>query len=270
MATETGTPVTPLTTASEFTKAAGQVIAGIGGVVALVVVMGAAVLIGRVSASTSASVLGIVPQVSEDVLIGFGVEVAVAPVAFGAIYAINRLVTSGAKPDDNRRWGLPMVLLIVGPALCAWGYDAFIRQGGNIPVRWGSLVLILLIGIGVVNAAWVMYDKIRTRAAEWNSLPTVLAVSVLVTLATFPGIGFVIGSLPLQKAVVCVDAGNPDIGYLIGDGSTGTFIVEAGSHHILTVPSDHVVRIWSGPNVWTYQHNAPTSATRCPPSPPGS
>jgi hypothetical protein len=75
----------------------------------------------------------------------------------------------------------------------------------------------------------------------------------------------VIGSLPLQKAVVRVDAGNPDIGYLIGDGSTGTFIVEAGSHHILTVPSDHVVRVWSGPNVWTYQHNAPTSATRCPP-----
>jgi hypothetical protein len=264
---------------AEITKAAGGVVAALGGLVALILVCGAGALTLRAAPATGASVLEFVPQVPRDVLISLGVEVAALPAVFGVIYALTRAVDEADPPTEsrrfgqNKRWWIFLVLAVVLPPLAPTAYATFagVHRPWWLPA---GAVVIAAIGFVLVFVATKLRQGLATECVAsvpadeqdehslrraWKSLNNVAAVSLLVALTTFPGSAYMVGSLPLQKAIVCIDTGERIKSYLLGEGANGTFVVQAKYGGILSLPAVHVLRVWSGPNIW---HGDPKA--KCP------
>lgn len=237
----------------------GQLLGLAAGFVALVYIAGGGVLALRLYLAHLPS-RTIVGQLPRELVISIGLAQVVLPVlGVTALYAAYRFLT-GTSPYPKRlirqwkerswRGWATLVAASAIPALLAAGTLAWGAERAR-GLLWLALVIVFLTLLVVLIAL-----SVRARLAEryvtpeeWNSLPALVRMTLLVALASVPTAIVLAGTrLPLLAAKVCTTSGSEVAGVFIGETSDRTYIGEEGTPPLLvfSVPSTQITETFIG------------------------
>jgi hypothetical protein len=246
---------------ADLVKAVGQAVGLLAGAVALVYMVGGAVLALRLYIEDLPS-RTIVAQLSRDLLVSVGLAQVVLPgIAIAAVYAAFRTLRGATAPPKRLvdQWVQPSwrgrVELAAASAIPALAITAYFAL--RVPQVLRESDLAWLLPIALLLSMLIVLIALRLRAnlaaayrTRWNERRPIIWMTLVVWLAALPACLVFAGTFPLLPAKVCTTTGSPRTGLLIGETNQRIYIGErySAKRRVISFPMTQVTRTFIGGN----------------------